>query len=70
MFGSTVQKCRNCGREITGYVDVCPGCGVHKPVPVPITYYMVGIMLVGLIMYFLADFGAVIEFIEGFGREE
>ena len=70
MFGSTVQKCRNCGREITGYVDECPGCGIQKPVPVPVTYYMVGIMLVGLIMYFLADFGAIIEFIEGFGREK
>ena len=69
MFGSVIQKCRKCGREITGYVDECPGCGTHKPVPVPVTYYMVGIMLVGLIMYFLADLGAVIEFVKGFGRE-
>lgn len=61
MLNGPIQPCRNCGKEITGYVDECPACGTHKPVPVPKSYYFMGAVIIGLILYFLSDFGAIME---------
>ena len=66
IFKGTVQKCRNCGTDITGYVDECPSCGVDKPVPVPKSYYAMGAVIAVLIVYFLSDLGSVLGYFFGF----
>ncbi len=65
MFGSKTQPCRKCGRPIRGYVDDCPGCGTHKPVPVPVSYYVAGAVIAVAIIYFASDFERVIEYFGG-----
>ena len=65
MFGSKIQPCRQCGRPIKGYADECPGCGTHKPVPVPAFYYLAGAAIAGLIIYFASDFDRIIEYFGG-----
>lgn len=65
MFGSKTQPCRQCGRPIKGYVDECPGCGTHKPVPVPVSYYVAGAVIAVAIIYFASDFERVITYFGG-----
>ena len=56
-----------CSTPILGLVDVCPGCGLDQPTPLP-WYYMVGLLILMLTAtWTFVDFDRLTYFITQFG---
>lgn len=60
------KPCRNCGKPIRGYADVCPHCGVEKPVPMAFGYKLVIAVMALIMALLLVDFDGLREKIMGY----